>query len=158
MEPVDRNLVRRLCREGGIPEEWATALVRHRGACAYCGRNPLADPLGYVTAHVDRLLPPLRYPDYVDVRENGVLSCGLCIRTRRDWDPLDPAEKPEPLLALRDRRLELIRRVARYIELRRGETVDAELRAVSNVLLSGRRARAGTPRLRVVSGEPADPG
>lgn len=157
MDPVDRNLVGRLCREAGIPEEWATALVRHRGACAYCGRNLLADPLGYVTAHVDRLLPPLRYPDYVDVRENGVLSCGLCIRTKRDWDPLDPEEKLEPLGALRDRRSELIRRAARYIELRRGETVDAQLRAVSDVLRSGRRARAGTPRLRVVAGEPADP-
>ena len=156
MDPVQRNLVRRLCREADIPEERAVSLVRDRGSCAYCGRDLLVDRLGYATARVDRLLPRSSYPECADVEDNWVLGCSLCIGTKRDWDPLDPDEKKDATGVLRDQRPELIRRATCYIEVRRMDAGDREWLAVRRVLLARSRAQAGTPRLKVVSAEPPD--
>ena len=147
MDPVQRNLVRRLCREADIPEERAVSLVRDRGSCAYCGRDLLVDRLGYATAQVDRLLPRSSYPECADVEDIG---------TKRDWDPLDPDEKKNAAGVLRDQRPELIRRATCYIEVRRMDAGDREWLAVRRVLLAGSRAQPGTPRLKVVSAEPPD--
>ena len=83
MNEADRQTLKELRTVLGC--RWAISYVRHRGRCAYCLRDLLADRQGYATAQIDHLLPQACYPSLKDTADNWVLSCSLCNHTKRDW-------------------------------------------------------------------------
>ena len=136
MNEADKELVKSLEGEAGLPSRWAFPFVRYRGRCAYCGQDLLVDRQGYATAQIDHLLPQASYPEYTDEQDNWVLSCNLCNHTKRDWDPLKDRRAANPLVLLRDDKLRarLIAGCRTHIRNQRAEEVDEEWRTVKKIL------------------------
>ena len=84
---MDRNDAVTALMELGILEPLATALIRHGGRCAYCGRSVVGRRLSYACVQTDHLLPRIDFPDLVTHRDNWVLSCSVCNLAKRDWIP-----------------------------------------------------------------------
>ena len=93
----------------------ASAYVRAKGLCEYCGQELIFNRLGYACAQIDHLLPRAKYSDDITgTEENFVLSCSLCNGLKRDAPILEPEENPESML--KSHRDELIARSIKIIK------------------------------------------
>lgn len=110
---ADEKLIKKLQSELQFALSIATAYVKAKGHCEYCGHDLLRDRHGYASAGVDHLLPKDAYPSLANLKRNWVLSCSCCNSTKSNHNVLQDGE--DPINMLGNERLELISRARRYI-------------------------------------------
>ena len=67
MNERESKIVSELMNNVNFSRSFATAFVRARGRCVYCGEDLLRNRLGYTSAVVYHLLPKWKYPELQDV-------------------------------------------------------------------------------------------
>lgn len=110
---TDEEKIEYLVENGLMCRPLATACVRARWHCEYCGRDLLHDRLGYAVIELDHLLPKGSHPELENCSDNWVASCGvMCNRTKGDWSPVEPRITEEEL---NDHRDEFVQAARAYI-------------------------------------------
>ena len=90
-----QELIRTLKIELQFSDLLATAFVRARGRCEYCGADLLMARQGYASMQLDHLLPKSKYPNLENDLNNGVLCCSTCngVKKSHDLRKLDESEE-----------------------------------------------------------------
>ncbi len=110
----DDLLIQELKTKLKFHDSIATAFVKARGRCEYCGYDLLRDRQGYASATVDHLLPKGTYGENVAEHPNNwVLSCSCCNSTKGKYDVLEQGEDANDMVE--NKREVLIHRAKKYI-------------------------------------------
>lgn len=128
----DTTVIEQLENEIGFSNDLASAFVRARGRCEYCGADLLMSRQGYAIAEIDHLLPRSKFAELSDIKQNHVLSCSTCNGTKKDWSPLKEGETDEQMLEGKNRS-KLILRASKYIADKM-ETYDEDWRKATRIL------------------------
>jgi len=128
----DTDAIRELQSRLNFPCSTATAFVRGRGRCEYCGQDLLRDRQSYASLELDHLLAKERCDTAVSEHPaNWVLSCRCCNSTKGEHDVLVPGEDATEMLS--SHRSTLIGRARKFIRLKM-QDYDRQWRLANEIL------------------------
>lgn len=132
-QPSDTDVIKQLENKIGYSNDLASAFVRARGRCEYCGADLLMSRQGYAIAEIDHLLPRSKFAELSDNKQNHVLSCSTCNGVKKDESPLNKDKGEVANQMLEENRCELILRARKYIADKM-EDYDEDWRKATRIL------------------------